>query len=108
QVKLGTTSKQIRETRQAVHKAQAVAEVAQLGEQTVVTPLAAFEPGQQVDHITARRLMKQMNNDTRDENRVAALEAGRAVRGVLDGKRPQGASRARRAAKHLAAAQKTT
>ena len=48
--------------------------------------------------------MKKLNSNSRDENREAALEAGRAVRSVLDGKRPQGASRARRAAKHLAAA----
>lgn len=108
QVEVGTTSKEIRERLQAAHKAAEIIEVAQLGERTVETPLTAFVPGQQVDHVTARRLMKQMNSQSRDENREAALEAGRAVRGVLDGKRPQGASRARRAAKHLAAAQKAT
>jgi len=108
QVEVGATSKEIRERRQAVHEARAVAEIAALGERTVATPLAAYSPGQQVDHVTARRLMKQMNSQTRDENRQAAQEAGKAVRSVLDGKRPQGASRARRAAQHLAAAQKAT
>lgn len=108
QAEVGTTAKEVRERQQAVHEAQAIVEVARLGDRTVETPLAAFTPGQQVDHVTARRLMKKLNGSSRDENREAALEAGRAVRGVLDGKRPQGASRARRAAKHLAAAQKTT
>lgn len=108
QVEAGTTSKEIRERRQEQHKAAAVAEIARLGDRTVDTPLAAFTPGQQVDHVTARRLMKQLNGDSRDENREAALEAGRAVRSVLDGKRPAGASRARRAARHLAAAQKAS
>ena len=108
QVAVGTTSKEIRERLQAAHKAAEIIEVVQLGERTVETPLTAFEPGQQVDHVTARRLMKQMNGQSRDENREAAQAAGKAVRGVLDGVRPQGASRARRAAKHLAAAQKTT
>lgn len=102
QTKLGVTSKEIRERRQALHKVQEVAEVAQLGDRTHVTPLAAFTEGQQVDHITARRLMKQLNSNSRDENREAAQEAGKAVRNVLDGKRPAGASRARRAAKHAA------
>lgn len=104
QAQAGTTAKEVRERKQEAHKAAAVAEVARLGERTVDTPLAAFTPGQQVDHVTARRLMKRMNADARDENREAALEAARAVRGVLDGKRPLGASRARRAARHAAAA----
>lgn len=108
QVDLGVTSKEVREKQQAVHAAQAVAEIARLGERTVQTPLAGFIPGQQVDHVTARRLMKQLNNNSRDENREAAQAAGRAVRDTLNAVRPQGAGRARRAAKHLAAAQKTT
>lgn len=104
QAEVGTTAKEVRERKQAAHKEQSVVEVARLGERTVDTPLAAFTPGQQVDHATARRLMKKLNSNSRNENREAALEAGRAVRSVLDGKRPLGASRARRAAKHLAAA----
>lgn len=108
QVDLGTTAKEVRERQQAVHEAQAIVEVARLGDRTVETPLAAFTPGQQVDHVTARRLMKKLNSHSRDENREAAQAAGKAVRSVLDGKRPAGASRARRAAKHLAAAQKAT
>ncbi len=104
QVEKGTTSKEVRERKQAANKEAEVVEVALLGSLTHESPLAAFKEGQQVDHVTARRLMKQMNSQSRDENRTAALEAGRAVRNVLDGRRPAGASRARRAAKHAAAA----
>lgn len=106
QTKLGTTSKEIRENRQAVHAQQAVAEAVGLAERTVETPLAAFTPGQQVDHVTARRLMKKLNGNSRDENRAIATEIGRTARDMLDGRRPAGASRARRAAKHAAAAAK--
>ena len=98
----GTTSREIRQKRQVAHAAAEVAEVARLGEQTVSTPLASFKPGEQVDHVTARRLMKQMNAAQRDENRDAAQAAGKAVRNILDGKRPQGASRSRRMAQHAA------
>lgn len=108
QAEAGTTSKEIRERRQEQHKAAAVAEIAGLADRKVDAPLAAFKPGQQVDHITARRLMKKLNGESRDENREIAQEAGRVVRDVLDGRRPAGASRARRAAKHLAAAAQKT
>lgn len=98
----GTTGREVRQKKQQAHKEASIAEIAQLGQRTVDTPLAAFTPGQQVDHVTARCLMKRMSAQSRDENRAIAQEAGRVVRGMLDGKRPTGASRARRMAQHNA------
>lgn len=107
----GTTNRDRRIVEQTLHKRQAEAEAARVSS-AVPTILATLQPGQQVDHVTARRFMKERNTESRDENRQAAQAAAVAVRDVLNG-RPTSATRTRKAAKHAAAqaaanAKKTT
>lgn len=90
---------------QAEHKAQADAEAATVVSREPDPPtLAGFRPGQQVDHITARQIMRRHDRAARNVNMQVAQTVAKATLGVLNGRQdiPVRAKH-RRAAKHEAA-----
>lgn len=99
------TARVRRKVLQAEHKAQADAEAATVIQRTPDPELlAGFRPGQQVDHITARQIMRRHDRAARNVNMQVAQTVAKATLGVLNGRQdiPVRAKH-RRAAKHEAA-----
>lgn len=90
---------------QEQHAKQAEQEAAQVT-QRAASALDNFKPGEQIDHLSLRRYMRQNARSTRADNRGAAQAAAHAVFDTLNGRAPVKGSKFRKIARAAAAAAK--
>jgi hypothetical protein len=101
----GPTKRSRKLVAQARHLAQADAESAEVSAH-VPSPIAVLRPGQQVDHITARRFMKANNKSVRDHAMETAKAVAQTTLNIMRGKPAElttaKPSRFRKVAQHAA------